>query len=63
MKRRIRQLSIAALALATGLAFATQAQDDAANAAKRKELDTARAELQRAAQRVADLRVTRKSPR
>ncbi|HVK50714.1 MAG TPA: PDZ domain-containing protein [Pseudoxanthomonas sp.] len=55
MKRRIRQLSIAALALATGLAFATQAQDDAANAAKRKELDTARAELQRAAQRVADL--------
>ncbi|GGD43638.1 PDZ domain-containing protein [Pseudoxanthomonas indica] len=55
MKRRIRQLSIAALALATGLVFASQAQDDAASAAKRKELDSARAELQRAAKRVADL--------
>lgn len=55
MKHRIRTLSIAALALACGLAFASQAQDDAASAAKRKELETARAELQRAAKRVADL--------
>lgn len=55
MKHHIRQLSIAALALATGLVFATQAQDSAANAAKRKELESARAELQRAAQRVAEL--------
>lgn len=55
MKRRIRQLSIAALALATGLVFASQAQDDAASAAKRKELESARAELQRAAKRVAEL--------
>ena len=55
MKRPIRRLSIAALALATGLVFATQAQDDAAEAAKRKELATAQAELQRAAKRVAEL--------
>lgn len=51
-----RSLSrIAALAVAVGLAFASQAQDDASNAARQKELEVARAELQRAAKRVAEL--------
>lgn len=52
----LRSLSrIAVLALAVGLAFVSQAQDDASEAARRKELDAARAELRRAAKRVAEL--------
>lgn len=70
MKTNPRNLSIAALAIAIGLAFTSQAQDNAAASredarvaaqraatqdAKRKELDSARAELQRAARRMAEL--------
>lgn len=57
MKTNSRRLSVAALAIAIGLVFTSQAQDksDAAREAQRKELEAARAELQRAAQRVAEL--------
>ncbi|MCL6713776.1 PDZ domain-containing protein [Pseudomonas sp. R2.Fl] len=70
MKSHTRNLSIAALAIAIGLASASQAQDNAAASredervaaqraaaqeAQRKELDAARAELQRAARRMAEL--------
>nr|WP_295374982.1 PDZ domain-containing protein [Pseudoxanthomonas sp.] len=70
MKPNTRNLSIAVLAIAVGLAFTSQAQDNAAayredarvaaqrtaeREAQRKELDAARAELQRAARRMAEL--------
>ena len=70
MKSHTRNLSFAALAIAVGLAFSSQAQDNAAASredarvaaqraaaqeAQRKELDAARAELQRAARRMAEL--------
>lgn len=69
MKSNTRNLSIAALAIAVGMTFTTRAQDKtgaaresagvaqtaAAREAQRKELADARAELQRAARRVAEL--------
>jgi hypothetical protein len=69
MKSKIRSMSAAALAIAIGMAFATQAQDSARNAraqagdvqsaaareAQRKELESAREDLQRAARRLAEL--------
>lgn len=68
MKSKTRNLSVAALAIAVGLAFTTQAQDnarttqardearsDAAREAQRKELESAREDLQRAARRLAEL--------
>ncbi len=55
MKPTLRIFRLATVAIAIGLTFASWAQDDAAEAARRKELDTARAELQRAAKRVAEL--------
>ncbi len=70
MKSNTRNLSVAALAIAVGLAFTSQAQDNAAafredaraaaqrtatQEAQRKELAEARADLQRAARRVAEL--------
>ncbi len=70
MKPNTRNLSVATLAIAVGLAFTSQAQDNAAafredaraaaqraatQEAQRKELDEARAELQRAARRMAEL--------